>query len=155
MPVLCCVVSVLVLPQVELHEFFRARSQQLLAARGVVHARQASSGDTGNALRPFASCKLGSFTNAVVSFASCAFCCRIVAASTLGAIVSPRGDNQFCPQCGKQFISAFCTGCGHARDEGSASPPPVDIRSRVGGAGTPAKKKTLKKKKSAKAIGDE
>lgn len=85
---------------IELHEFFRTRTQQILAARGALPA----------VVKPGAG------------------------VSTLS------GPSDFCPNCGKQYISAFCTGCGTPRDAEEASTSP-ERRQHKG-----AKKKgTLKK----------
>ncbi len=76
----------------ELHEFFRVRAQQVLSARGVA----------------------------------------IPAKQPRVSTVTPRGDHAasavaaaadtelaaFCPNCGKAFLSMFCTGCGTARGGG-------------------------------------
>ncbi len=113
---------------VELHEYFRSRAQQLLAARGVAapNRRKASS------------------------------------------VLSPRSPNEllkaqrpseeaaFCPNCGKAFISAFCTGCGTSRGDGASAVAVAAAAAAVASASTPmggageekkkVKKKSVKKK---------
>jgi hypothetical protein len=105
---------------VELHEYFRSRSQQLLTARGVgaPNRRKASavmSPRSPSDLKP-------------------------------PRAADDKSEAAFCPNCGKAFISAFCTGCGTSRgggggDGGSpvvSAPPPV-VEKKI-------KKKSVKKK---------
>lgn len=100
---------------IELHEFFRTRTQQILAARGALPAQ----------VKPVV---VASGTGGAAS-------------SKADAPPADSGPSDFCPNCGKKYISAFCTGCGTPRDatEVPATSPELPK------SGGHSKKKSLKK----------